>query len=393
MARGMRWWLGGTALACAVVALVYLPPHSTPLRHGRFAQFEPLSPYRLREQGLAARWRDAVLELKLLRARDRLRAELARRAALDLPGYAILFLGPDTLPPPARAQIAAEVDTIWNRLGIGVPKVSLGLVLQVGRQPRSGDRPVFNSVNAYLLPDSSDRRTCMAFFVLPVTWSAGRLLVQGRPAPHGELRPLVQDALGPCAFYAAFGTPGRPVAAWLAARHFDLALYPWWDHRYAGRFAFVPTSLDAGRDRMFMMQVYSFGPTAVACIGGRPVACRAAVLRDAGRLASPRRLVTPERRWWRRAMPGAGHYLADVAREVGRDRFRRFWNSDLPVDTALAAVLRRPTGLWTRQWEAQLVPAIRLGPAASLTDALLTLAGIAAVLLALAATVRHREVG
>src|SRR2546430_6033114 len=50
----------------------------------------------------------------------------------------------------------------------------------------------------------------------------------------------------------------------------------------------------------------------------------------------PRFLQSDPRGWWRgQRLLYSDRYLADVAREVGHDRFLRFWNSPDPVDTAL----------------------------------------------------------
>jgi len=70
-----------------------------------------------------------------------------------------------------------------------------------------------------------------------------------------------------------------------------------------------------------------------------------------------------DRRWGRipRLIEGE-RFLGDVARAVGRDRFLTFWTSAQPVDTALAAALKRPVGEWTADWERAFVRPIRLGP-------------------------------
>jgi hypothetical protein len=96
-------------------------------------------------------------------------------------------------------------------------------------------------------------------------------------------------------------------------------------------------------------------------------------------------IVLVERRWWRtqRLLPGE-RYLGDVARTVGRDRFLSFWTSALPVDTALAAALKRPVGEWTADWQRDFVSPIRLGPAAPLGSVAIALA-IAALAVALVA--------
>ncbi len=86
-------------------------------------------------------------------------------------------------------------------------------------------------------------------------------------------------------------------------------------------------------------------------------------------------------------------YLADVAREVGHERFLRFWNSPEPVDSALGAVLKMPVGEWTERWQRRFVPRLPLGPAApfSATVLGLLLGGAAVIVIAFSAT--RRQVG
>jgi hypothetical protein len=391
MARGMKWWVGLTVLVCATTALAYLPPRSAPLRHGWFSALQPPTPFRVREQALASRWRATTAQLQLLEYRDRLRPELEGRRAIDLPGPGILFVGHDALPPAARWQISAQLDTIWARLGIGVPKVSLGIVIESGKTTVTADQPSRKPVTAYLLPDSSDRTSCIVLMPLATTGTVGRNLIQGLTAPPSTLRPMLQNALGPCAFYAAFGAPGRAVARWLGARNFDLALNPRWDGAAAEPYAWVTADLDPRMDPMLWRSVYGYPPDGVGCLGGRPAACRRAVLSGADGATIPH-LVTTEYWWREQVLPGGYHYLSDMVRDIGRDRFREFWSSELPVDTALAAALRRPIGQWTQRWQATLVPVLPLGPAAGLGDSLLALGCAAAAFGLVAATLARREV-
>src|SRR2546430_15195971 len=108
----------------------------------------------------------------------------------------------------------------------------------------------------------------------------------------------------------------------------------------------------------------------------------------------PRFLQSDPRGWWRgQRLLYSDRYLADVAREVGHDRFLRFWNSPDPVDTALATALKLPVGEWTARWQRRFVPRLPLGPAAPLSATVLglLLGGAAGILVAVGAT--RRQVG
>src|SRR2546422_7095903 len=98
------------------------------------------------------------------------------------------------------------------------------------------------------------------------------------------------------------------------------------------------------------------------------MSCRAAVLSGADEWTGdslPRFLESDPRGWWLgQRVLYSDRYLADVAREVGHDRFLRFWNSPDPVDTALATALKMPVGEWTERWQRRFVPRLPLGAAA-----------------------------
>jgi len=395
MARAVRWWVVTATVACVGVAIVYLPPRGEPAHKSLLAQFEAPTPYRLRVQALAAKWRAATLELQLLAYRERLRPELERRRARDIATPAVLFVGHDTLSQPARDLVAAALDTVWSRLRLGVTKISVGVVIQVGRplvEPL-GPSGAEGWTQTYLLPDSTDRTTCIALLPLSTIWGAGRSLVEPHPAFNATLVSFLQNGLGPCAYYAAFGAPGRSIARWMGVRRFDLALYPWWDRPPRdGPFDWLITSLDARKNPWFWLEAHRHPTTAVACLGGRAEACRSSVLAGSEASEPPPHIVSTSRWWQGQLLAGADRYFADAVRTIGRDRFHRFWNSEDPVDTALSTALRRPIGEWTREWQARLVPPIRLGPASRPSDTLLSLMLAAAALGFVAVTVARREV-
>jgi hypothetical protein len=204
----------------------------------------------------------------------------------------------------------------------------------------------------------------------------------------------LEAGLGPCAFYAAYGTPGRPVESWLAARHWDVGLYLG-SHGIAGERCSSLDLMGNPSSPWYWDGVYSFPPATVACLAGRPSGCKAAALAGATeeRTIPIPNVVLVERRWWRvqHLLPGE-RYLGDVARTVGRDRFLDFWTSAQPVDTALAAALKRPVGEWTADWERGFVRPMRLGPTPPLGAAVIAVAIAVLVLTVVAATASRRQV-
>jgi len=395
MARELRWWLAAVLLACGAVAVAYLPPRGAArgvgLRDEPFRQ----TTARLRAQALAAQWRTASLALRLPEYRKRLQPELLRRRERDEPGPALLVEAPDSVAAFARQRLRATLDMVSGQLGLGVTKVSVGLVVDLWRyvSANAGETPSqdFESPG-YLFPDSSDRTTCVA--LIPAWRWTGTLAVQPQ-VRHQRVEDMLRTALGPCAFYAAYGTPGKGVRHWLAKRGYDLARVPLWDRERPERPQDSFVMYQDGT-RWWWGSVYRFPVTAIGCLAGRALSCRAAVLSGAEEASDdslPRFLESDPRGWWRRQrLLYSDRYLADVVREVGHDRFLRFWNSTDPVDTALATALKMPVGEWTERWQRRFVPRLPLGPAAPLSATVigLLLGGAAVAVVAVGA--RRRQV-
>ncbi|HEY6158541.1 MAG TPA: hypothetical protein VIV88_13870 [Gemmatimonadales bacterium] len=387
MARELRWWLAGAFVACAVLAVGYLSPRgAAPAATAQSRQREPTAP-RLRARRLAERWRAADLAVRLAVYRRRLEPELARRRETDQPGPALLVEAPDTVPAFTKALVAPALDTVWRELGLGVSKVAVGVVVDFWRIPRTGTdstpKVPAGSVG-YLLPDSIDRATCIA--LIPAWfWMRGRTR---------QLEDWLRRGLGPCAFFARWGVPGKPVRLWMARRHYDLASVPsWGPQRSEPPEASWMMNRNTG---WFWAAVYGHPIAAIGCLAGRAPSCRTAVLAGAGDAFADSlpRLLDATVQWWREERLVQGRqYLGDVAREVGYDRFLRFWNSTEPVDTALAAALRMPVGKWTARWQRRFLPRLPLGAAAPLSAAVLgILLGGAAVALVARGAMR-RQVG
>ncbi|HTI03839.1 MAG TPA: hypothetical protein VL549_00870 [Gemmatimonadales bacterium] len=360
----LKRWIGAAVVACVLVGLAYLPPHGAKSSgHSTFFSQPPRgTPARLRAQSLADAWRATEASLRLLTARRDLRQ---RVHGINAAGQSLRVMSESAgvmMPPPTLVDSAAHL--AWRQLGLGETKVSVALITRL-RPLVTRDGPVpQEDVSSYLAPDSTDRTTCVAVVPAGLYWSryvAGE--VRGRQgASFEDFVQWVKAGLGPCAFYAAFGTPSRPVRAWLAARNWDLALTleggP--PDRQGLWFASDP------RYPWYWDAIYSLPPTAVGCLAARSDACRAAVLAGASDDQSfpVPDIVRIERRWWDRVprLAAGQRLLGDIATSIGRERFLTFWTSTQPVDTALALALKRPVGDWTTDWQRDFVDPIRLGP-------------------------------
>lgn len=366
MAPVRRWVLAGAA-ACVAVALAYLPPRGAKPPRGSFffAQAPRGTPARLRAQMLAEEWRAADAAVKLVGERRRLQ-DVVRRASGS--GKPIVVLSDSASVPPAFASMAdSAMQTAWRLLGLGETKVRVAAVLELAptenRLARDHPAPEVRR-GMFLAPDSTDRTTCIAVVPLGRYWTR---VIAGDPRAtpqFGSFVQMMKAGLGPCAFYAAYGTPGRSVRQWLVARGWDLGLMldPGPRKRQDG--GAIGMS-DPGSNWYWSMIYSSLPPRGVGCLASRPAACRAAIIAGAqenGVVPMPD-ITRIDRGWWRtQQIAGGERFLADVASDVGRERFQTFWTTALPVDTALAATLKRPLGEWTAEWQASLIEPIRLGP-------------------------------
>ena len=395
MASGVRLWVGAVILSCGIVGAANLPLRGTRVtnRDAFFARLPRLTPARERAQALADEWRAAQAASRLKEERVRLHARLASSSP-DSDRPFLVMTGAENGATALQAQIGALLDSAWRDLGLAETKITVGVVVDQIEEADASLPREQSSGPSYLLPDSTDRTMCLVRLVLNAGW---RRAVRRESASNAWLRPWLKSSLGPCAFLAAYGMPGRSVRRWLNSRGFDLALTPSWDDSASigGRSGAWGLTLGEGkRWRWWWDYIYHQSFPAVACLAQRVAACREAVLAGTGNESEPSVVLMSGPRFWRRQrLFGGTFYMSDVAREVGRDRFLEFWNSPMPVDTALGRALRRPVGEWTASWQQRLLPAqLRLGASApvgaSLLAAFLAVVAVATVAL----TARRRQV-
>jgi hypothetical protein len=281
------------------------------------------------------------------------------------------------------------LDSSWARLGIGVSKVSVAVVL--GRRSPVRPSPIMVDASggdvAYVLPDSTDRSTCIVTARLPYFAQSRRYMRQD------QLLYWAGTTLGPCAFYARFGVPSRRVQQWLGRRSFDVAVSARWFAASRTDRMLPFLLLDYRTRGWWWGGIYSYPFSTVACFAGRKAVCRRDLAGgDAGPDGPLPGIVVPSDPWDVRKIRliGAESFLSDVARAVGEDRFQEFWTTSLPVDSALTLALHRPVGEWTVAWQRRVSPAPPLGAAVHPLDAVLGIA-LALLLVGLAMLGQNRR--
>jgi hypothetical protein len=181
----------------------------------------------------------------------------------------------------------------------------------------------------YALPEATDGERCV-------------VLVRIRDSTVAQLTDLGERSLlGPCAYFAAFGKPGRAVHQWLEATNYRGIRVPDWD------MARAPTIDEAS--------LYTLTPEARWCLTGKPGGCaralnRHAVPGPATRVVDGNTSGEASRHRTLRLGDASPRFLADAVRELGAPRFAQFWTSSAPLDSAFAGAASMPLDDWTAHW-------------------------------------------
>ncbi len=365
MALTTRHWILATLLGCALVVAAYLPP-TVSQRWLALEAAKRRDPETAAQTRAASHLRDNVERWIVLSERDSLLSQ-SRRAGLKEDAAPKLILRGDA-SPEARRRLNEIVQSVWSKMagnGSGVRFRFVGVTLRSDIVTGAGD--LANALQDWytLLPSVTDGRTCVA--VVPDLRVADSLLT--RSWWKGNMRGTVAAAAAPCALYAVFGPPGPAVGRWLEARSFSLAAEPdwalggfsgpgayWWDPYQED-----PQQLQGRLPSIFTRIVgelppgYYASPDGAACASGDLARCRHAVLDSvpiAGDVQPPLKGIIRHWRWWGwdNWRYFGRSYVSDLIREMGPDRFRRFWTSSLPVDSAFAQAMGLPMEEWTHRW-------------------------------------------
>ena len=354
MEMRLKFWLAGTTVVCAIIAVTLLPPQAPESRPR--AQWR--TPERVAARSIGYQLEIARRQLAVLERRDAVLSRMSRDRT-D-PNEPAIFAH-RAFPTPLLEAMETELRAVWRR-----NTSSNGVRLAIDANYVTDDQS--RAGVWYLLPHATDGSTCL------MSVTAGRrqsvLLDEGVHAADAleHLGWANSISRGPCIFYAAFGTPGPDIERWLDSWNFAFARLADWDTEQPPSDERVTP---VAADPLLRLPLVSFGSwDAMACAGGRQERCRAIMLADAGSQLSGS-LYRREPR-----MPGyvaanqrayvfgtaTAHFLSDVVREVGLDRFREFWTSDLPVDQSFTSVVGRDIGEWTSDWLAERIGRQDFGP-------------------------------
>ena len=367
MALTLRSWIAIGALGCATLAVALLPPAPQP--EGATRPYE--GPEVSARSEIARALRSDYQLALFLRRRDDALAQLREGAGTPL--LLVDSRRPTQLTTRNRHALEVATHSIAPRLAPLDTASRLVIFVTPDTEyaaPAGGWVGLGKLV--YVYPEGTDGRTCLVI------------------VPTGGIRTLAVDTagiLGPCAYYAAFGRPGPGVAGWLRATHYYSALESDW---LSPRPRIEPPGLEdllayrSWGQALSLLGHVGLSLDGTGCAAGKLDRC-AAYLDQTPWFEgfSQRRTFTfiSERWIWWRGRDEYVWYLADLIREMGRDRFGEFWRSPLPRDSAFAAAFGVSMTEWTHRWIASRRPNVRVGSAIRLTSALLGVL-LAAILVA-----------
>lgn len=283
----------------------------------------------VRLNAVAARARAARGRLEDVGRDYRVRRMLDRVPA---PG-ALVMLDP-SVPVPARRAIDSTMGVVWRAVGPGASPSRSGVLVFHG--------DAFSGERAFALPAPA-RVDVMR--LLPEASGDGRCLVLVQLSQHAAVTDT-ERLLGPCGFWAVFGPPGRGVRAWLGRTGFVLARAANWQ---------------TADTTMPVTSWQHLSPDGGACLTSGGQACLDAIglRRDTvGLRAKARRYrgsavaiaPAPDEIDMVSLGEREAHFLADMVRDLGNERFRAFWTSDADPEQAFADAAGRSLSEWTRAW-------------------------------------------
>lgn len=363
MALTLGRWFAALGLGSAGLAVALLPPSE--------AKEWPLRPVD-RQVRASAR-----LETELRQAYDELHtAQLVMaidslaRTGLPIQRYPII-LPVGGASSATRDSLQEQIIRSWAVLpDAGRDVIPMYLVLS-----GSDSNKVWQS--KYLLPDSLNRSGCVTLL------RSGAWL---RRIGDSELLKELLDETGPCIWFAIHGMPGPSIDRWIRGPGINLMV------RYdpAGDVDSDTLPVDFGYYLPGM--VYQASENLMTCLTGDEGVCAKLVMESGARRdSSYARVITPE--WYYRLpMGGEGSaWLSDLQREMGVERFSRFWHSELPVAAAFEQAFGAGPGAWNRRWVLRTYPGIHPGPLPR-SRTVAYAGGVMLLLFGLAAVVAVRKV-
>lgn len=320
-------WVALLIAGCGLIGVALLPP---PGRSDK-PHFQPPDRElrdRFQVQSLLVEAEHELDRARLSRAIDSLAPTIPWNG--DVPF--ILPIG--GAPDPLRDTFAVRIARSWKGTAEHSP-IRIALVL-------AGDSGHRQWEKRYRLP-TKDQSICVVSF---------RTMDWLRQAPDDRnFFEKASSELGPCLLYRIYGRPGTGIERWITGPGVS----------YADRFdpearrpAEPPRPPEGLWNQEISWAVYGSSAAELLCLRGELDRCEDAIIPDQGTGTEPPAgagaFITPTFEWRTPFRGASGDYLSDLRSAMGDERFRRFWQSDLPVKEAFKEAFNSSLGQWTHDW-------------------------------------------
>ncbi len=382
----LKHWIYGATVLSVLGALANWPADRLTIHR---LPSVPVTPERSAARELQQELWAARRSLAMAEKRDDILAKIG--PALDQSQLAVVV--DEAVPASLSAVLQTELDSVWAEIA---PLADHGIRFALNVDVASGSG--YARRLWYVIPEGLDGTTCLSSVTLNLQMIRDDLDrgVQPIDVLQRQIDRFTSAGTsvsrGPCAFYSAFGPPGTHVREWLVSNKLEFARLADWARPQTR--AEPPVRIVSSlRYRTVLGGLGLRRLDSRACASGRAARCRAALFPDTELERTNRANLnryTPDDildGWFAMTFrvttfgPPTSHFLSDVVREVGPERFEEFWTSDLPVDEAFASIVGRDIGEWTSDWLAAEIGRYHFGPGVRAGEVfvVILLAGIGAL--------------
>jgi hypothetical protein len=333
-------WCIGVAFACGAVAMLVLPFPETPRQRWTSAAPQPLAAEvtrlvhasgnayaavrRYRSMQALARWNQSAERDDTMLIRIDASVPVSARAPVR------------TLVAEQWATVAPSASAAYAQIFVYLDSSSIARAEGAQSTTRVIEPRKFVDVSV-ALPESVDGARCLT-------------IVRLRGVSEAHVNALRNQSLvGVCAFFAAFGLPGNYIRSWLGAQQYRFVRRSDWSVARA-------PAIDAS-------SMYALGDFGGRCLTGTLGSCDSALGLEQAASLQPKIAGNRLSGVLEAARPGQiasgpgptlgdaeGELFADMVRDIGPERFRRFWTSDSAPGDAFMAATGEPFAIWTQRW-------------------------------------------
>lgn len=274
---------------------------------------------------------------------------------------------------PARKMLMDSILAEASKL-VGPPRVGVDVAVVVDTLSRILTQPIssYGVASFQILPESPGQRCVTVIRIGRDVERATREHDTERGMRFLRTDAAVQQALGTCRYYAAFGMPSASVLKWMHAAGASYAYSGSWTTSSAR--VPEPRYWYAGETGPFVVRhpaLIYLSRRGIECMSGDlPAVCDSAVvmrmpmeeLVTAGPIVGVRRRMGPAATYGENFGGREDELVAGMVRTLGRERFAQLWTSNDPVPVAFERVSGISLASWVNSWIVEQYGAVQRGP-------------------------------